>query len=444
MKPRRSRGFFYSLYFCKMIRSGCILFCCVLLFLGASAELHAQKNPKGIISLTDDAGNVSSGKMKKGKKTGEWRTVDKQGHLLRSEQYLHGELNGITIEFTNTGDTGNLYTYRNGTLNGLSYHFLRPDKREEGYYVNGKKENWWVTHSRGSYPKVDSFYYVNGVLQGAHKFYDGGKLQEIEYYRDGMKHGGDTAFNYDTSGILLTGYWRYGKRDSLYREYALSGEVLKQMMYRSDTILYDSVWSMLDDKRVLVRATQYNDAGIMTYSECYRCGLINSSGLTSMKFYYGPDGLIDSLYEYYAGTLLSINYYDQQQPTDLLRTYHYQQKRFDSKGRLEIYGAMNQSLLMDKWTWLDSTGRVTKEIEYSAPNAPHRYTVYYPNGKVKITGVCESGWMYDSIRVYSNTGKEIKAGTAQYKQMLASQFATETLVHYQDPEMVPENAGEKP
>lgn len=406
----------------------------ILLLLWSASALHAQKKQNDTISVTDENGNVSTGKMTKGNKNGEWRTVDKRGRLIRTENYSGGQLNGLAIVFFPPRDTLDLNTYRNGILHGLSYHFLRPDKREEGYYVNGKKEGWWVTHWRTSAPTIDSFYYVHNAIHGVYKHYHAGKLITVEHYANGLKHGGDTSFNYDTSAIEMTGYWRYGKRDSIYREYLPTGEVVKQMMYRSDTIMYDSVWNIISAKRVLIIATLYNMNGIKTYSECYRCGVINSHGLTSINYYYGEDGLIDSLYEYYSGVLNYINYYNQDLTSDTERGYNFHQLWFDSKGRMSAQGERNGWSFTGTWTWMDSTGKVIKEIKYEPSNVPVRYTCFYPNGGIKIAGRCEGGTLSDSIHVYSEKGKEIKAGSSKYKQILRDHFITETDIRYYDPE----------
>lgn len=410
----------------------------------------AQKKKNGKVTITEANGNVIEGKMKKGLKTGEWKTTNSKGEVISIETYdkgkhhgdfkiyypggtrlhyhyiyLNGRKNGIQHTLSPKGDTIEISTYRNDTLDGYS-RTIRGEYVTTGSYVNGKKEGWWVSTMNYRYTtSTDSAFYSKDVAHGVHKTYNGKQLVHIRYFSYGVANGGDTTY-YPSGMIHKTGYAKNGMRDGVHREYAESGELIRETWYNG--ILhakYDSVWKMKKSKRVLEEVTLYDNQGTRMFYIRYD----TDNGLPRDITYLGDDGLIDSAFEYSSGVLRKKSYYDQDKRDYYERNGYFLQYRYE-KDKSYSYGRLSYHYRVGKWTWKDSSGRITKEIQFAPFGSAIRYTSYYPNGKVKITGVCSGLFLSDSIQVYTASGRALKKGTPEYDLTLAQHFKTETEILY--------------
>lgn len=437
-------------------RFSAIFLLCFLFLFAPAVSLSAQSKKRGVVSITDGKGNTSSGKMKKGKKTGEWNTFNhkEEGRLLYSEhyvngqlhgekktyrpdgsvltaQYAHGRLNGTSVLVDKKGDTSEVKTYRNDTLSGYAFVIEKGNRKEQGNYVNGQKEGWWVSHRTINRVAItDSAYYHLGVQHGAAISYYGAQRWGVVYFVNGLAEGGDTMYYTKDGQIRTTGYSHNGMRDSVHREYALTGELTRETWYRGNTqVRYDSAWQLTGAKRMLKEVTLYNDDGSLYHIVKY-----NQDGTTNRLRYYGSDGLIDSTIEYASSGQYKKNYYDQNLTTNDARLASFHQWQFNDRGQPICHGQTNGNHRQGRWTWLDNTGRTTEEIVYEPRHSLAKsYTAYYPNGKTKITGLCTRDKLTDSIRVYTAAGKELKAGTPQYDKVLADHFLVKREVRYSPP-----------
>lgn len=102
--------------------------------------------------------------------------------------------------------------------------------------IDGKKEGLMVD------------YYPDGSLKGERMFrndtqvdktiiyYKSGKVQEVQYYKDGKIHGGDTVFYEDGSPqFVLT--FDTGIKDGYVRKWSPDGTLIYEAKYAHDTLV---------------------------------------------------------------------------------------------------------------------------------------------------------------------------------------------------------------
>ena len=136
--------------------------------LGSSTQL-VMKHPNG--------SKRAEGKMKDGKKTGEWKYYDKHGNLEEVSEYKDGKTEGKVMIYYASGLKKREYFTKSGDYDGkyLSY-FPNGKKRSEGFYKKDEKQGEWVY------------------------FYPDGKLSRKLFFRDGETYG--FQYYYDVKGKL--------------------------------------------------------------------------------------------------------------------------------------------------------------------------------------------------------------------------------------------------
>ena len=84
------------------------------------------------------------------------------------------------------------------------------DHREDGKYIEGKRDGDWVYTYNGGKTNFKGSY-INGDANGRHVYYyPSGKVKREEYYELGFEEG--TWRSYDEEGnLLLISQWEGGK-----------------------------------------------------------------------------------------------------------------------------------------------------------------------------------------------------------------------------------------
>ncbi|HTF06019.1 MAG TPA: TonB family protein [Bacteroidia bacterium] len=436
-----------------MLKSYTIRFLLIALCTCIVFNAHAQDKKNGKCKITESNGDISEGKKKRGEKTGLWKTSSPGGRLLEATQfkkglkhghytlyhrttgkmymegnYVNDKRDGKWITYTPSGDTSHIETFRNDTLHGYYRKTLGAPHYTvvQGNYVNGIKEGLWcqVFKNPGGEDGTDTCMYRNNMANGRRVNYYDGMLYSVGYYIDGKLSGENIIYHRNSTQPYLVTYYKAGERDSIHRQYSTTGKKLRECWYRREKVVrYDSAW----EKNGMVQSAKlYSEEGTLTYSETW------SVGKLERKMYFGTDGMLDSFLVYNSnGNMIQRNHCDQNASSEYARNICYYQWNYDESGLLKMHGKF-VVYQQGVWVWVDSNQRVTKEIMYKDGIANGRYTSYYPNGKVKVSGICANGYLRDSIVVKTTAGVILKKGTPQYEQIFQQHLKEEKDVGYSD------------
>jgi TonB family protein len=427
-----------------------LLFCFILI---APAVSQEKKNGKVSVTLVD--GSISSGKNKKGKRSGQWTTKSKDGTLqevinynrgvyegpyikygpkggvIKSGQYSNGAPHGTWYFFDNYGDTMRIETYNNGVLHGYTREGSVRSRYSTGRYVNGKKEGLWISEVNNARGKqIDSVYYINDSLNGVHTFYINGQLNQKNNYRSGKLHGRTYRYDINTHNLIVSEYYTNGKRDSMWYQYWPNGKSASVKWYEHDKpARYDSTWSAYRGD-TLLQVQLFSAPGVMSYMQGnYK------NGVAGFKEYKGEDGITDSVLRFYPNGALASRALAGKPPHEQNPgpTSRYE-KVYAMNGTLASYGWHGRGGRTGTWVYNDSvSGRKRKEITYVKGAIQGTYRSYYPNGKIKVAGIVRYGYLSDSIHVYSAAGVLLKKESAQYKDVLTKDVEEKPTVPYRDP-----------
>jgi len=103
--------------------------------------------------------------------------TDTINYIVTTGYYVNGLMNGLWTDFFRPGRKQYLYTYKNGKLDGLyqEFDFYTGDIREEGNFIDQKKEGEWNSYKTGYSKPVYS------------ETYSGDKLIKTIYHKKGAK-----------------------------------------------------------------------------------------------------------------------------------------------------------------------------------------------------------------------------------------------------------------
>ncbi|MEP7169158.1 MAG: toxin-antitoxin system YwqK family antitoxin [Bacteroidota bacterium] len=225
----------------KLFITTSIFFGAIALFsISAYSQNDTTKTPdpqnKDIVyfEIKDAQGKIQEiGKYLKGKKDGVWRTYNSSEGLLALEEFKEGVLNGIKIQFDESGYLSIDATFKNGKLNG---------RRTEYRYGSVKRH-------------IEN--YADGVLNGNKKaFYESGTLQEDGGYKDGKRDGLVKWFTQQEKPSIEYTY-KMGIIDGPAKTYFASGKILTEGNYKNDN--ESGEWKEYDETGDLVKTIVYDN-----------------------------------------------------------------------------------------------------------------------------------------------------------------------------------------
>ncbi|MEO5570299.1 MAG: toxin-antitoxin system YwqK family antitoxin [Bacteroidia bacterium] len=187
-------------------------------------------------------GNVhEAGNLLKGKKEGVWRTYNDHDGLSTLEEFKDNVLNGIKVQFDESGYISVEASFRNGKLNG---------KRTEFRYGTVKK-----------------FFesYADGVLDGNKKtFYESGTLQEDGNYKKGKRDGLVKWFNQEEKPTIEYMY-KMGVIEGSAKTFFASGKIQSEGNYKNDNETGE--WKEYDEDGNLLKTTIYDNGKVIKETE---------------------------------------------------------------------------------------------------------------------------------------------------------------------------------
>ncbi len=207
-----------------------------------------------------------------GKHHGEVTTYDKDGNIIRIQNYQHGELHGTQMIIEDRGYKETT-EYADGKRNG-EYSRLYPNGNvySKGKYENGKKNGLWVNGDENGDIKSEENY-LNDKLDGvSRQYYSGNVLHRIEEYSAGMLNGKRITYTENPHQILRESTYVNGGENGPFKQY-YKGLLWKEGVYKNGQVAYEKEYDKgklrtvksLDADGSLVKIEEYNTTGKKTY-----------------------------------------------------------------------------------------------------------------------------------------------------------------------------------
>ena len=223
--------------------------------------------------------------MTEGKKMGNFKTYDDEGHLLLDGYFMNSKLHGDNTAYFSNGAIRHKFQYKEGSKvgNNLTYFASGKVQLREQVAMNGidmKTEEWSEDEKR-----ISEKSFRNQVPEGNWKFYaaDGKTLKLKEDYEKGLLHGTRIIYyangekqveetylfglvtvlvkNYYEDGKLLSeSYYRGNRQHGLYTSYYPSGQIKEQGEFVANK--KHKEWKEFDEQGKLLR-TYVFEAGIL-------------------------------------------------------------------------------------------------------------------------------------------------------------------------------------
>jgi antitoxin component YwqK of YwqJK toxin-antitoxin module len=143
---------------------------------------------RAVLNNSDNQ-TIESGYIKNNTKEGQWIYYDTKGErIMKTENYVHGKLQGITLEFNERFELIKRTNYDNGQPNGYFATYNRSRVKSEGYYKAGKYHGRYTKYYDYSDQIQAETDYQNGLQHGIYRFYDKQGNMTLDYeYKDGEK-----------------------------------------------------------------------------------------------------------------------------------------------------------------------------------------------------------------------------------------------------------------
>jgi antitoxin component YwqK of YwqJK toxin-antitoxin module len=125
--------------------------------------------------------------------------------VLKEEEYFQGQRDGLSTEYSITGDVIVQGQYSDGEKNG-EWKFRSGDYSENGKYITGLKDGAWKAYYENGKLKFKGTF-VQGNPDGQQVFYyDSGKTKEEQYFAMGIRQKTWKKYSEDGTQFLEISY----------------------------------------------------------------------------------------------------------------------------------------------------------------------------------------------------------------------------------------------
>ena len=149
------------------------------------------------------------GKIKKGKKEGEWLSYYENGQLKEKRNFKDGKLNSERLVYYENGQLSYKSNYKDGKQHGeeISYMPNNPLLFIRNY-EDGKEDGEWLQYDKYNGQLLDKNNYKDGKIEGKQfTYYENGQIEYMINYKDGKRNG--EALSYHENGkVYKTEIWK--------------------------------------------------------------------------------------------------------------------------------------------------------------------------------------------------------------------------------------------
>jgi len=352
----------------------------------------------------------------------------KTGELKRFTPLVDGKPHGLEKEFNKDGLVIIISKYYAGIL-GKREFINRTDKfdlkqgswkyfwengnlKMEGTYQNDKKKGYFKYYDEaGNFKYVEK--YDNDVLitdapetrqmEVKTAYHANGKPSITATYYKGVPEGIRREF--DEEGNVIKGYVfangilkfegitdENGKRQGLWREFYLSGELKSEGHYINSN--QDGVWKFYFEKQKVEVEGRYK----------------NGKKEGTWYWYY-PNGEVLQEENWYQGKLDGVFVeYDENGNVSVKGSYLEGTEEGEwvySQGTAIEKGVYSDGMRTGLWITKQRDGRLISEIEYEQDLFHGKYILYYDTGKIRLTGKYSNGELVGIWHLYDEEGELI-------------------------------------
>lgn len=384
---------------------------CIALTLSAqevspSTRLFQEDTIKdGILRIyyEDNKTLQSKGRMKEGMRQGPWIFYRKDGSVSLIIQYEKDSINGPTLYYDEQEIKVSETMYVNGIKDGYHNEFYNDGSVAlSGFFKNGLKDSIWTEYigfQRRGFEKR----YANGQLHGKSVYYydqeySNGRVQAVENYRYGVKHG-EWRFYFFNRQVEKSFTYKNGLLEGGYTEYYRNGKKKEEGKFSVDQ--REGRWVTFYEEGGLESIGNYfrdQKTGIWKYFS--EAGVLRSEGRYKNDLREGQ-----WIYYYEDGTLSAVGSY-----------------RFDDKDGLWGLFYTNDQLQQEQ-TW--KRGKLMETSEFysikgeamesgTLTNGTGTYFEYYPEGELYISANLVNGLFHGEYTIYYTTGVRQASGEMKY------------------------------
>jgi len=326
-----------------------------------------QDVKEGYNKLYYPNGKISSeGTIKDNKPDGYWKNYYENGKLKSEGNRKDFKLDSLWKFYSEKGLLYLVNTYKEGKKNGYKYVY-KPQIKDSSKGVLISKEN-----------------YVNDTLQGTAYYYDGGKLHQIIFFKDGLADGRSLQFNKDSLITVIIIYkGGFIKKSTKINQLNSQGhkDGTWQTFYADGTVKWEGFYT--DGMRDGYFKT-FNEKGDMLTVDKYVNDVLqlNPPELAKLD--------IKTIY-YSTGIVQSSGPYKDNVPFGMHRT-------FDETGKAKTADFYDSGRIV-------ASGRINEADEQEGD-----WKEYYLNGDLKAEGNYENGIKVGDWNYFFNDGKKFEFG----------------------------------
>ena len=361
----------------------------------------------------------TQGYYNNGLKIGEWKFFNPNGTLSQVEFFLDGKIDGILVEYDNTGLKEYETKYHGGVV-------VRTDVfNKEGGFL----KRYSTPSGNGDYSLISTLGNIRmkGSLKGGNQhgkliyYYPNGKIQEVRTRINGVNHGENLV--YQTNGKLLSkGNYDHGYEEGNFVSFHYNGKKSWEATYEHGLIRDSSVYYYesgekekcyyYDFKGDEIRLKSYHKNGKLASTEYFENGFLH--GITTR---FNESGMLMVSRKYNGGELYAYSYmkngsllpYISVKRNDKLEPkynngnkseehnikdglYHGFYARYFSNGNIWIKANYIKGEVQGKYSEYYTNGRLKTQGDYKFGELNGLYVEFYKNGKVKN----ETAYLYGS------------------------------------------------
>ncbi|TDP01455.1 antitoxin component YwqK of YwqJK toxin-antitoxin module [Flavobacterium sp. 245] len=370
-------------------------------------EINLAK--KGFEMKNFDGSTRIKGNFEKGKKTGEWSYLFSSGFPRLKESYINGKNNGLSTNYTESGELSSIAHFENDTLNGRYEAYDGNRVNQLFYYEKGKQNGPFQTFYADGKVSTEGFMNENSISNDKYIYNQNGNVASIEHYVNAYitnrktfgpneKLENDFDYKNKTGKFSLSFNNGVSIENFEMKNGVLNGKAISQDKYKN--IMKDAQYV---NGKLHNAYKKYGPTGALLLDQNYYCGKLN--GLSKQFDFVGNLRLTE---EYSFGnengkTTRYFNNKSKMMESSLLNeSREGETTYYNQKGEpLVIIGYENN--MPQYFITKSKTGELTDKKPIS--NQTAEIISYYPNGKPAIQLALNKGQLNGKFLISSAEGK---------------------------------------